>query len=166
MPQVRSSKNTAQHLGVNGIYKFIPSTTRTVFDYGCGPYDDNEFYCRRRGLIWYGYDPNHRGQSVNSLFFTAWERDPVDVIICSNVLNVIDSLDEVYNILRRIRQHTRPNTLVLFAFYERDKSNVGVESQHDCWQRNETMAVWMGRVKETGFKILKKQGSYLICRGA
>lgn len=105
-----------------------------VLDYGCGKYTAHiEEFMSTRGFNWYGYDltwnPN------KSLLHKPW-----DIIICSNVLNVIKEKSVITEIQNFMRQRA---WFYFITVYEGDKSWIGRETKKDCWQRNETLDAYL-----------------------
>ena len=73
------------------------------------------------------------------------------VIICSNVLNVIDNDDDLnvliasicdMSVIQELNGIYRMNPIFI-TVYEGDKSGVGRETKKDCWQRNERLRVYL-----------------------
>jgi len=116
---------------------------RLVFDYGAGRYTDH-IRAALPHIVYLPYDPYNLPDDVNAasltyIFNAMHCRFPVDVV-CSNVLNVIDSDDEVRTIAARIRLfvlHTGGTAYI--TVYEGDRSGVGRRTGRDQWQRNEPL---------------------------
>lgn len=105
---------------------------RTMLDYGCGRYTDHLTTCASmHALTWAGYDPFNYPTNIDGQTF--------DMIVCANVLNVIDSDDVILDILHKIASHMRPGGVAVITVYEGDKSGVGRETMQDCYQRNAKM---------------------------
>lgn len=117
--------------------------TPVVLDYGCGKYTAHIrntllFY----GCNWAGYDPYNGFTWVDS----CWDlmKEPIDLIICSNVFNVIKEWDVINEIHRFF--HTKRNlyqTPYFIKIYEGDGGCVGRETKKDCYQRNEPTGNYM-----------------------
>lgn len=98
-----------------------------VLDYGCGKYTYHiQEFMFDREVIWYGYDLTWNPDE--SLLHKPW-----DIIICSNVLNVIKEKEVIKEIQQFIREHSQ---LYFITVYEGDKSWIGRETKKGCWQRN------------------------------
>lgn len=109
-----------------------------IADYGCGKFDNAKDFVRGMGFKWLGYDRFNRSYGENKNFLDIVRFFTPYMMICSNVLNVIDSDEEV----QRIAQYIRCNSIHYFVtVYEGDKSGKGRTTKYDCYQRNE-------RVKE------------------
>lgn len=117
----------------------------TVLDYGCGKdVSLPRNLIESNNGIYIPYDPNWLPNS---------EAKKANVIICSNVLNVIDDDKEV----ERIHNFIKNNSDIYFiSVYEGDKSGVGKKTKDDCYQRNELTS----KYKYEDEKIVNK----IICR--
>lgn len=162
--QKRTSKNTCQNFGTaNRAYAFVPNETKTILDYGCGKYSNNENWCKEHNIVWYGYDPYWRDDSFNETNLAHFENNGVDCVICSNVLNVIDDDKEVIRILKYIKKHISNNTIVIFSCYRGDANNIGKSTKDDCWQRNEKPSIWYERIS-LYFDIIRKNADIFVCK--
>lgn len=160
--QSYTSKNTSTHFKQNKAYKYIKEDTQSIFDYGCGRFNDNKEWCEDKGIKWLGYDPYWLDEETNDDNLTNVELNGVDCIICSNVLNVIDNLDVIEDILKEVSSLAKENTLVIFSCYKGDNSGIGRETKKDCWQRNENYKYWMPRLGKY-FEITKRDDDVYIC---
>lgn len=118
-----------------------------VFDYGCGKYTDH-IRTALPGVVYLPFDPFNQPDDVNAASLTYLAnamhmRFPV-TIVCSNVLNVIDSDDEVDAIASRIKHavlHTGGTAYI--TVYAGDRSGVGRKTGPDQWQRNEPLQAYL-----------------------
>lgn len=127
------------------VYRKIPVPARNslVFDYGCGRYTDHI----REALpdvIYCPFDPFNQAEEINfrSVYYLrAAMRAHVPVtVVCSNVLNVIDSDDAINDIAFTIMQavyHTGGTAYI--TVYAGDRSGVGRQTGPDQYQRNEPL---------------------------
>lgn len=134
-----------------------------VLDFGCGKYTAHIrntllFY----GCNWAGYDPYNGYKWVDN----CWDliKEPIDLIICSNVFNVIKEFEiikEIHYMFRNKRDLC--GTPYLIKVYEGDGSCVGRETKKDCWQRNEPTGNYM-YCDEVMYKgiILKYEDKWLL----
>lgn len=101
-----------------------------VLDFGGGKFDNlKEFLKAEYNVKLYVYDKFNRTDDENKIAITC---NP-QLIICSNVLNVIDSdkaLKEVIADLHRYKKTT------VYYIYEGDGSGAGSPTKKDCYQRN------------------------------
>lgn len=135
----------------------------TVLDFGCGKYTahirDAVLSC---GCNWAGYDPYNGYKCVDNY----WELldKPIDLIICSNVLNVIKEWEIIVGIHAFLRKKRKLyNTPYFIKIYEGDKSCVGRETKKDCYQRNEPTGNYMycDEIIHKGI-ILRYEDKYLL----
>lgn len=104
-----------------------------VLDYGCGRYTEHiRKLMRQYDIEWYGYDPYWQIDNLNE---EALHCAP-DIVICSNVFNVLDNYRDVTRIHDYIRYKLCP-TFFFYTIFEGNKSKIGKETKKDCWQRNE-----------------------------
>ena len=144
MSQTRTSANTSINKtklpAVFNRFTFAPGSI--VFDYGSGKYTDHI----RKALpdcCYLPFDPYNQPAAVNersqfTLEFSARFSGRPVIIVCSNVLNVIDdenALRTVAEDLFHLARHTGGTALV--TVYEGDRSGTGRETGQDQWQRNE-----------------------------
>jgi hypothetical protein len=122
----------------------------TVLDVGGGKYDTNKIYATGLGVKLYVYDKFNRSEAENT---QALACEP-DVIVCNNVLNVIDDGQAMRNLIAFCASYEVP---CYFTVYEGDKSGIGRPSKKGCWQRNWKTADYV--------PILRKYFSRVVCRG-
>ena len=161
--QEYSSKNTCQNFGKrNAAYKYLPPWTKFVFDYGCGKYDNNKIYCEDLGIEWVGYDKYWKDDNT-ILQYVEENKERLDCIICSNVLNVINDDETIYNIIEYLKSLAQKNTILIFSCYSGNKSNIGCETKKDCWQRNEKPNIWKKRLSEH-FEVMYVISDIFVCK--
>lgn len=108
-----------------------------VLDYGCGKFNNaKEFVEKEFDAMWHGYDPFNRSIAENT---AALACNPT-YIICSNVLNTIDSVEEIQRIANYIRSYKVPYFITI---YEGNKSGKGRATKKDCYQRNESVLAYL-----------------------
>ena len=137
-----TSINSKKLPAVYGKFDFPAGSV--VLDYGCGRYTDH-IRAALPGVDYLPVDPYNQPDAVNSnslarlYLLTLLNRCPVTVV-CSNVLNVVDSDDTVRAIVNKllsIAADTRGRAI--FTVYEGDRSGAGRETGPDAWQRNEKL---------------------------
>lgn len=139
MKQIYTSANTSVNSSrLPKIYNLAKEKIegKSVLDYGCGKYFDNYIDKVNAGL--YGYDKYNRHDEI------MLERN-YDIVVCSNVLNVIAVLDERLRILKEMK---RLAPTVLITVYEGDKSRIGKETKKDCYQLNRYAADYIGELMQ------------------
>ena len=142
MPQVITSKNTSRvqlpALHGTDIAKSLYGNGAKVLDYGAGlSHEIARNYVLRNGAAFYAwFDPywNSVGGNVETRM-----NYPFDVVLCANVLNVIDAdkamYDAFYDALSLLRHDDDFCGAALFTVYEGDRSGKG-KATRDGYQRN------------------------------
>lgn len=102
-------------------------------DYGSGKLNPETFYIiSGEGIQYLPYDPYWLDEITNSKAMCLYPT----IVICSNVLNVINSSEEV----KRIHNYIRGLKVPYFIrIYCGNKSGIGRETKKDCWQRNQVV---------------------------
>jgi hypothetical protein len=136
-----TSVNRAKLPAVYGKAK-LSRTTPFVVDFGCGKYTEHiRSALDMQNKILYPYDPYNQPDAVNlhTLDFVRWamnKRIEID-LVCSNVLNVIDSEGEISRICHYIEGVTSATGGTAFVtVYEGDRSGIGRQTGKDSYQRN------------------------------
>lgn len=143
----------------------LSRTTPFVVDYGCGKYIDHiQSFLDGLGKVLYPYDPFNQPDAVNihTIDFIRWAsrtRNEID-IVCSNVLNVIDSDGEVSRICHYIEQIVNDTGGTAYiTVYEGNRSGVGRQTGRDQYQRNEPLREYLrffhGATIKNGMIIVK-----------
>ena len=124
---------------LNRIYKILPDMgydeNSIILDYGCGKYDKNKNYATENKFTWVGYDPYNREEEENNDTIQFIKTEKPDIIVCSNVLNVIKEDNAMINVLNQIYNYASGDTDVYITIYEGNKSGVGAETSKG-YQRN------------------------------
>ena len=147
MQSFTSSATSINRTKLPSVYRkaTLSRTTPFVVDYGCGKYTAHiEAFLAEQGKILYPYDPYNQPTVINrhTMDFVRWAsrtRNEV-ILICSNVLNVIDSDGEVSRICHDIERVVRDTDGTAYiTVYEGDRSGVGRQTGRDQYQRNEPL---------------------------
>lgn len=115
----------------------------TLLDYGCGRYTAH-IKAALPNTTYLAYDPYNQPDEVNShtlsAVLKAMETHSRVNVVCSNVLNVIDSDDVVRSIADRIQAVIRATGGTAFiTVYEGNRSGIGKQTGSDQYQRNEPL---------------------------
>lgn len=143
MQTYTSAATSINRTKLPAVYGKAQITAPVVFDYGCGKYVDHiRAHLRETyGAVLLPFDPFNQPRDVN------WESRryihgcieygiPVDVV-CSNVLNVIDSDTSVRTIAWNIENIVRKTGGTGYVtVYEGDRSGTGRVTGRDQFQRN------------------------------
>ena len=151
MQTFTSSATSINRTKLPAIYRKanLSRSTPFVVDYGCGKYIDhirNALHEQSKHL--YPYDPYNQPKHVNdhTMDFIRWASDrriEID-IVCSNVLNVIDSDGEVSRICHHLEEiATTTGGTAYVTVYEGDRSCVGRQTGADQYQRNEPLREYL-----------------------
>ena len=142
MQAFTSSSTSVNRSKLPAVYGKADLSAPLVFDYGCGKYTDHiEQHVKSLRKVYLPYDPYNQTDDVNKFSVTLvinamHVRYPVDVI-CSNVLNVIDSDGEVSRICHHIEEiATTTGGTAYVTVYEGDRSGTGRQTGKDQYQRN------------------------------
>ena len=136
---INSAKLPAIYNKINWRQAII--TNETIMDYGCGKFNNAKDFVEGIGFEWHGYDAYNRSKEENGMVLDfLLEKGTADIMICSNVLNVIDSEEEVKKIARIICNYSNHYFVTV---YEGDKSGKGRVTKNDCYQRNELVKEYL-----------------------
>lgn len=127
-------------------------------DYGSGqPNLDTWNLIRSYKIQYLPYDPYWLDETINNKAMALYPT----IVICSNLLNVIDSDEEV----KRIHDYIRWLKVPYFIrIYSGDKSGIGRETKKDCWQRNQIAEnyLYFDEIIYKGIITLPKYKKYII----
>jgi hypothetical protein len=145
MQTFTSSATSINRSRLPAVYRKADLTSGLVFDYGCGKYTDHiEAYVKAPHRVYLPYDPFNQPDDVNKFSVTLVLNAmhihyPVDVV-CSNVLNVIDSEAEISRICHHIEEiATTTGGTGYVTVYEGNSSGIGRQTGRDQYQRNEPL---------------------------
>ena len=115
-----------------------------VLDIGAGKYTQHiKEYIESKGGEYIPYDPYNLSAEDN--LYASANFDRANVIICSNVFNVIKETDVIYDLHEMI---TKYNVPYFISVYEGDRSWIGHETKKGCWQRNEPIDAYIINCRE------------------
>lgn len=141
-----------------------------VLEYGCGRYTDHiREHLEKLQSTPYFFDPynlpeeeNQKTLNVmNSWMYQIFDTVPFNVVICSNVLNVIDDDETVNEIIRKL---VRNAIDVYITVYEGDKTGKGRQTGPDQYQRNEKASAYVERILKLGYWAELKNGVIHVMR--
>lgn len=160
--QKHTSKNTSI------VHKTIPYIVSHIdwekfkggrcLDYGSGrPNPDTHYRIHKEGILYLPYDPYWVSEWENKEAMTLYPT----VVICSNLLNVIDDNEEVRYIHEYIRGLKVPYFIRVF---EGKGDGIGRETKLDCWQRNEKTSayLYLNEIIYKGIITLPEYKKYII----
>lgn len=161
-----SSANTSIKT-INGAYKQIvgkyPKYT-TIFDYGCGRYDENMNFATENDFVWFGVDPYNRSVEWNKANINEMKTwgDAPDIIMLNNVLNVVKEKFVIEHIVGQVYNYAGENTDVYITIYEGDKSGIGKVTSKG-YQRNEKLINYRDYICKF-FNVVDVRGNILKAR--
>ena len=124
--------------------KVVKCGDLVVLDIGAGKYTQHiKEYIESKGGEYIPYDPYNLSPADN--LYASANFDRANVIICSNVFNVIKEEKVIYDLHNMIRSYRVP---YFISVYEGDKSWIGHETKKGCWQRNETIDAYLITCRE------------------
>lgn len=142
MQTYTSASTSINSVRLPSVFKRAEFRSELVFDYGSGKYTDHiKEYVNSLHKTYLPYDPYNLDDERNNVSVTLvinamYRHFPVDVV-CSNVLNVIDSDHEVAKIARYIEEIvTATGGRGYVTVYEGDRSGTGRQTGKDQYQRN------------------------------
>lgn len=154
--QKYTSKNTSiNSKRVPALFNKFCFKGKSVLDYGCGKYPEIiREYVESCSGEYFGYDPYNLGNEIpkNQMF---------DVVIISNVLNVIQEDEVIENI---IHEAMRIANTAIIAIYEGDKSGIGRATKKDCYQRNQSKNWYYHFIDNMGYKVEIKSSFILVTK--
>ena len=161
--QVCTSANTS----INSVN--LPSAFRrfkavgTVLDWGCGKYFDKtrDFVLSHGAYNYFPYDPFNApvGENLRTLNYGF----VCDTAFCCNVLNVIDSDDQVIETIKAVCNRLCVGGTAYFQIYEGNKSGVGSVTKKDCYQRNSKTDDYMFFFQFLPIRFkFERQSNYII----
>ena len=167
--QKHSSKNTSINTTrLPAVYNKVdwsryapPIDNWCVIDLGCGRIETQRLISRKlkenKITQFYPYDPHHKCMvSQKQYRHNAYDPNRNKVIVCSNVLNVIDDDGALQNIISALCNMivARDSKGVYrmqpcyISVYEGNKSGVGRITKKDCWQRNERIDAYLKKFND------------------
>ena len=144
MQTFTSSATSINRTKLPAVYNRATLSAPLVFDYGCGKYTDHiRDHVNRLHKAYLPYDPYNQPDERNKVSVTIvlnamYAKIPMPVdVICSNVLNVIDSEAEISRICHHIEEiATTTGGTGYVTVYEGDRSCNGRQTGKDQYQRN------------------------------
>jgi hypothetical protein len=136
-----------------------------VLDLGCGRFQKGLDFLNEAGFEARGIDPHNRPDTFNRST-QAWvtANGGADVVLVSNVLNVIEDADEREEVIWEAFQSLRPFGIVIVTVYEGDRS--GEEGPtRDGYQRNQPIHVYHSEIGHAFPRVdVQRRGKCLILR--
>lgn len=168
--QTASSKNTSINqsklpLGIT-IAKSMVRSGDVVIDYGCGKFKNSKEAVEFVGGRYVGFDPFNGDFYENVFAKILLNSGSANIVVCSNVLNVIKESSVVSSIANELVELARASgTIVVITVYEGDRSGNGKLVKQDQYQRNEKTDTYMKLFQVTGVSAIKKSNTIVVQKG-
>ena len=159
-----SSKDTSINSSkLPAIYKLVNFPKGSVvLDFGGGRYDNGVEYLNSIGCEGYVYDPYNRTSEHNSEVVKAIRANGgADIVLNSNVLNVIKEAAARRTVLKNIKKLVKPSGKVYITVYEGNGSGQGKQSKADSFQLNRKTADYLEEIQEV-FPDATRKGKLII----
>ena len=153
MKQVVTSAETSRPQVSRGIRLALEGVMpwkQVILDFGAGKYNYAMHEVEEAGHVYLGYDPYNRSEEYNRYAITR-AMEHCDIIVCSNVLNVLDSPHLVNGVLAQIELIATKNTQVIFTVWEGDRSGRGKYTKNG-FQANQKLKFYLLYIK-AHFKV-------------
>ena len=129
MTSINSTRLPAVFKKIN--YSKLPKNF-TLLDYGCGRYPQIiHNFIKSKGGVYVGYDKYWMNEEANKAALNCFP----DIIVCSNVLCVIQENKIIMEIVAKLLSYGKP---VVISVYEGNKSWIGKPTTKG-YQRNQTL---------------------------
>jgi hypothetical protein len=149
--------------------KFLPKSSKMIdfelyrggvgLDYGAGKFDNYiEFLRETYDITLLPYDPYNRTPEENN---KAIKFNDYDFVMCNNVLNVISEDSIVRDITNLIASKKCD---AYYLIYEGDKSNVGVETRKDSYQRNAIVKSYLQFIPTDKYSDVSIYRNMIVCK--
>ena len=147
----------------NKLNKLGLMNNATIIDYGCGKYTSllRETAMKMGAKEIKFFDPFNIPELENFETKVFALYNDVDIVIMSNVINVIDTDSSVEEAVINALSLSKYNT-VYITVYQGNKSGLGKQTKPDCYQRNMTTKMWLSWFSEHGFNARMKGGMIVV----
>lgn len=168
-PEVSDQTYTSADTSINSsklpaIYKLVEFPEGSVvLDYGGGRFDNGIEYLASQGCSGYVYDPYNRSSEYNKKSLDAIRANGgADIVLCSNVLNVIDTETGRSLVLKSLKNYVRSTGHVYITVYEGSKSGQGTVTSKG-YQLNRKTADYLQEISEV-FPGVTRRGALIIAQ--
>lgn len=155
-----TSINSSKLPAIYSLVKFPKGAT--VLDYGGGKFDNGIAFIEEQGAKGYVYDPFNRTDEYNRQTLSAIRKNGgADIVLCSNVLNVIQEEKARMALLRNIKKLVKSSGKVYITVYEGKGNGQGKQSQKDSYQLNRKTADYLEEIQQV-FPDATRKGKLII----
>lgn len=153
MKQLVKSAETSRPQVSRGIRLALKSAMpwrQVILDFGAGKFNYAWQEVEQAGHIYLPYDPFNRSETLNRY---AIQRacEHVDIIVCANVLNVLEAPHLVHGVLSQIELIASKDTMIIFTVWEGDKTGKFKYTKNG-FQANQKLKFYLPYIK-AHFKV-------------
>lgn len=139
-----------------------------VLDYGAGRYHKAQEYVQGTHRVTYlTYDPYNRSEEDNFVAMSL----KADIVILSNVLNVVKEPEDRLEILKQIKNQMKPGARLYIRTYNAPRSNLYQEDPYPgqptkrgtCWQNCQPLTFYMDEIKQV-LDLERGTSEYLVAK--
>lgn len=149
---------------VPALHKFVATLGLSVFDYGAGKKGKiDAFYASLKlPRVYLPFDPFNRTREENEASIKYLEDFGVDIVTCSNVLNILEDWAMV-NFIRNLAETTKETFkgVCLVSVYHKPSMPCPMPRKGYV-QRNQPIAAYV-KYLEKDFTKVQKLGKFLVC---
>ena len=127
---------------------------QVVYDHGCGKYPQYvQEWAESQGCEYYGFDPYHSTPADAVKRIGLVFRGGADVVLLSNVLNVISTAESRAACLMAAAYYMKEGGRLCVTVYEGDGKGTGCVTKRDkagnaiCWQENRKTADYVEEIQ-------------------
>lgn len=158
LPTPPNQKVTSKNTSINAkklpalVSKSLPKINPNdiVLDIGAGKFNNTKEAVEAIGAIYTPLDPYNRSDLENEVAWIVQTNGLPNIILCANVLNVIEEDTVVDSIITSIIESVKisKSCTALISIYEGNKSCVGKPTGKDQYQRNEPTIHYVKRIEK------------------
>lgn len=141
---------------------------RDVLDMGGGKYDLLTAELGKMGIRNWVYDPFNRSPEHNRFVLDKLMVRGADMVLCSNVLNVIrekEARADLHQIIRQCAYKAAfDSAMVFFTVYEGDKSSKGKKTPKG-WQANKPAKAYLRELRQYYGNVTLCNNNLIVCEG-
>lgn len=151
MQKFTSAKTSINKNRIPVLFSKVDFTgVESILDYGGGKFDNTKNLFQSKGKKFFVYDKFNRSEKHNESVLRAVQGG-VDIVTCSNVLNVIDSHTARLQVIKDCYNYTKDKAV--FTVYEGDKTGIGRSTQKDCFQLNRKTKDYLEEISSVFSKV-------------
>lgn len=143
------------------------ASVRDVLDMGGGKYDLLTIELAKMGIRNWVYDPFNRSQEHNKFVVDMLTASGADMVLCSNVLNVIkeqDNRDLLHRIIKQCSRKRPGDCKIFFTVYEGDGTSKGKKTSKG-WQANKPTKAYVRELRKYYYSVTLCPNKLIVCEG-